>query len=202
MSEGKIWVMGSGGVGWWFVVGLSGSVDPSRIWVADPDTFEGGMGHTRLPTVSNLATKKVAALRGFLIVNFDRRVNVIDGLFSGSEVAENDVVVDCSDADMDAREKIWRKCRRRKARIIRVSYDGKNSTVVVAEGLPFVGTDRTGGYADVPSLALSFMAGGLGAEVVAKQLLQRSNPNHIEFQISLSSLVRGWNGDAEAAEAA
>lgn len=189
MSEEKertVHVIGAGGVGFWLAVGLSRS--GLGIVVYDDDNLTGGMGHQRLP-LATPTTLKTDLLRGFLRVNFGGRAPVfVTGRFSGSEVHEGDLVVDCSDMDGHTRKRVWKKARKGGARLLRVSYDGANSTMVVAEGLPLTGNESASGYANVPSLALSLAAGGIGAETVLR-MIAAGECEHVEYQISLADYV-------------
>lgn len=185
-------VVGCGGVGFWLVTGLARSgVRP--VVAYDTDDLNGGLGHMRLPSAAP-ATLKVNLLRGFLAVNFSGgrfgELSFRAERFTGKEAAAGDLVVDCSDMSGDARRAIYQTVKRRKARYIRVSYDGAASVVVVAEGLPLVGDETHAGYSAVPSLALSLVAGGIGAEVLAKT--DWATAQHIEFQVSLAELA-GFN---------
>jgi hypothetical protein len=184
----RIVVCGLGGVGFWLTLALAKMIDPKRITAFDGDTLAGGLGHTRLPSGS-MTTSKVDLLRGHLLVSYGcEPPNLVFGRFTGEECDENTLVVDASDMQIDIRREIWDKARARGARCLRVSYDGKNGTVTVVEGLPLQGS-KAGGYREVPTLGLSFMAGGMGAEVV-RQILAGLN-DHVEFQVSLLDLG-GW----------
>jgi hypothetical protein len=186
-----IWIVGAGGCGFWTAVGLSRS-GILGIKVIDDDTLEGGLGANRLP-MAIPTTKKVDLLTGFLRVQMGGEVpGVVDGRFRGTEVRRNDIVVDCSDMDGNTRRTIWGRAQARGARCIRVSYDGANSTVVVAEGLPMTVDETASGYANVPSMALSLFAGGVAAEVlteVIRALNAGHSVGHIEFQISLKVFI-------------
>lgn len=194
-------VIGCGGVGFWLVAGLARSgVRPIEVW--DTDDLNGGLGHMRLP-VASPATLKVNLLRGFLAVNFPGgrlgEITFKAERFTGKEVNAGDVVVDCTDLATKERKAIWATAKRRGARCIRVSYDGANSTIVVAEGCPLEADEENapGGYADVPSLALSLAAGGVGAEVVRRMFEAAAPVDHIEFQITLTDYI----GEVERAVA-
>ena len=183
----RVHIIGAGGVGFWLALGLQRS-NAGPVVIYDDDDLQGGLGHQRLPLAAP-TTRKVDLLRGFLRVNFGGDMPEFVGeRFTGREVAKGDLVVDASDMDGVTRRKIWAVVRKRNARILRVSYDGAASTVVVAEGLPLTGDESASGYANVPSLALSLAAGGIGAEVVSR-LWDAPTAEHIEFQISLTELV-------------
>lgn len=193
MENRKIHICGAGGIGFWLVVGLARSNYPVTVY--DDDNLSGGLGHTRLPTAAP-TTRKVDLLKGFLRVNFGGVMpTFVPERFSGSEVGRGDLVVDCSDMATNTRRIIWTKAKKRGARLLRVSYDGANSTVVVAEGLPFVKDERAAGYANVPSLALSLAAGGLGAEVVLRMLEGDLNTEYTEFQISVADFTKIRDGE-------
>jgi hypothetical protein len=166
-----IHIVGLGGVGFWLTVGLSRVVPSDQLQCWDDDTLSGGAGAARLPWAPP-ATKKVELLRGFLSMVFADAVlpNFVERKFSGLlQLNEGDFVIDCTDMPLDKRKRMWATVRNRKARIIRVSYDGRGSTVVVSTGLPLM-APAAGGYAAVPSLSLSFAAGGIGAEAVKRYL--------------------------------
>lgn len=180
--------IGVGGVGFWVAVALMRAAIPDLV-VYDTDTLEGGMGHMRVPRASP-TTKKTALLRGFTAaVMGDSSPKIVDAKFTGVEVEAGDLVVDCSDMPLIGRRVMWKIAQEQGARCIRVSYDGRNQTVVVAEGLPLVGRPQ-GGYAEVPDLALSFMAGGIGALVVQKILT--GHEHYVDFQISLNDHLKDW----------
>lgn len=187
--EPQVIIVGAGGVGFWLAVGLARSgVRPITIF--DADDLQGGLGHMRLPNATP-ATLKTALLQGFIAVNFrGARFNELsfrNERFTGREANAGDLVVDCSDMSGDDRRTIYEAVKKRGARYLRVSYDGAASVVAVAEGLPLVGDESHAGYAAVPSLALSLVAGGVGAEVLAKT--DWSTAEFIEFQVSLSELA-------------
>lgn len=194
-------IVGAGGVGFWLTVGLARS-EVRPIAVYDTDDLNGGLGHMRLPTASP-ATLKVNLLRGFLAVNFGggrlSEITYKAERFTGREVKAGDLVIDCTDMSGDARREVYKAVTKRKARYLRVSYDGAASVVVVAEGLPLVGDESHAGYSAVPSLALSLAAGGIGAEVIAKT--DWSTAEFIEFQVSLAELA-GFSMDQPAEQAA
>jgi hypothetical protein len=184
-------LVGAGGVGFYTAVALARSLPHGvelHIW--DADDFNGGLGYSRLPRVSNPSTKKVAMLRGFITVSMgDVAPTVYDSLFTGAEARPGDLVVDCSDMSLTIRRPIWALAQSQGARCIRVSYDGLNETVVVAEGLPFMsGNAGKGGYRSSPSTALSFTAGGIAAIVVGK-VLSGELTSHVEFQVSINELL-------------
>jgi hypothetical protein len=178
----KIHGIGCGGVGFWLYPCLLRA--GYEVVAYDDDDFSGGNGHLRLPKVGDPTTKKVTFARGFcLAVMGDMGLTPITQKFNGDEVEAGDLVVDCSDMPLTARKVIWARAKERGARCVRVSYDGKDNTVVVAEGLPLAGR-KLGGYATVPTLALSLVAGGVGATAVMK-ILNGYN-DHIDFRISLA----------------
>lgn len=166
-----IHVVGLGGVGFWLTVGLSRVVplDQLRCW--DNDTLAGGTGAARLPWGPATA-KKVDLLRGYLsMVCGDSVMPVFtDRRFSGlSGINKGDTIIDCTDMPLGTRKRMWAISRNKGASLLRVSYDGRGSTVVVSTGLPLL-APAAGGYAAVPSMALSFAAGGIGAEAVRRYL--------------------------------
>lgn len=173
--------IGSGGVGFWLYPALArAGVD---LTVYDNDTLEGGLGYTRLPQAA-LGTYKVDLLLGFCrAVMGTEKFAIYKRKFEGWEASRGDLVVDCSDMDLEARRKIYDAVKHCGARYLRVSYDGLNETVVVAEGIPLKGR-KGGGYAEKPNLALSFMAGGIGA--LAVQRILKGWEEHVEFQVSLA----------------
>src|SRR5258705_86906 len=159
--NGRVLQIGSGGIGFWMAVALKRAhVD---LTVYDPDTLEGGLGWSRMPKASP-STTKVSLLRGFcLAVMGDEAPKIIAERFTGAEAKEGDLVLDCSDMPIGtlrsttSRKSIWEAVQANGARIVRVSYDGFNGTVVVCEGLPLGGRPE-GGYASAPDLSLSFAA--------------------------------------------
>lgn len=179
--EPQIHIIGAGGVGFWTCVALSRAGVEYTVY--DTDDLTGGLGHTRMPRAS-LGTKKVSLLRGFCIaVMGDKPPTVVDALFTGAECVAGDFVIDCCDMELEARRVIYDRVKASGARYLRISYDGKNNTMSVGEGLPLRGR-KGGGYSEVPGLALSFMAGGIGA--LAVQSLLKGEHDYIEFQVSLS----------------
>lgn len=185
----KIHGIGSGGVGFWTYAALA-RAGVRSLHIYDDDDLQGGLGHTRLPAASP-TTRKVDLLKGYLLVNMGLRRDELPEFhpvrFTGKEVEAGDLVVDCSDMDLVTRRRVWANAERRGAKMLRISYDGRNNTVVVSQGVPLSG--RTGGYAELPSLALSFMAGGIGALAVMK--LVEGYSGFIEFQISLADYFTG-----------
>lgn len=180
-------IVGAGGVGFWLAVGLART--PVDKVIYDDDNLAGGLGHTRLPNATS-STLKVKLLEGFLRVNFGGQMPVFKAeRFTGNEVRPDDLVVDCSDMPGTARRQIWQLAERNGARLLRVSYDGAASTVVIAEGMPLTGNERAAGYASVPSLGLSLAAGGLGAEVVIRMLNADLNIGYVEYSVNVAEYV-------------
>lgn len=178
-----IHIIGIGGVGFWLTVGLSRTIPPNQLQCWDDDTLTGGTGAARLPWAPS-STKKIDLLRGFLTMVFGDTLlpTFTERKFSGlSGLTKGDIVIDCTDMPLTARKRMWRIVRKHEAAILRVSYDGRGSTVLVSTGLPLM-APAEGGYSAVPSLALSFVAGGMGAEAV-KRYIDGPTPN---FTISLS----------------
>ena len=166
-----IHIIGIGGVGFWLTVGLTRSVPSNTIQCWDDDTLEGGTGATRLPWAP-ANTKKTALLKGYLTMVLADIVlpTFQDRKFSGLlGLTEGDTVVDCTDMALVPRKRMWSVVKNKGCKILRVSYDGRGSTLVVSTGLPFM-APAEGGYAAIPSLALSFGAGGMGAEAVKRYL--------------------------------
>lgn len=183
----KIHIAGCGGVGFWLTVGLSRMPKVQQLVCWDDDDLRGGLGSLRLPQ-ADVATKKIDLLEGFLAMamGIEKMPVFHPHKFTGlKEVEAGDLVVDCTDMNLEAKKKLYNTVRNKQATILRVSYDGKASTVLVSTGLPFTGVK--GGYEDVPSLALSFAAGGIGAELVSRYL---NNPQeHFEFVASLGDII-------------
>lgn len=187
----SVHLVGLGGAGFWTACALSRS-GVIGVKAYDDDDLQGGLGAQRLP-IATPTTLKTDLLRGFLRVSFGGECPMlVNAKFTGKEVRRNDIVLDCSDMSGVQRRAVWVEAQKRGARCIRVSYDGANSTVVVAEGLPLTGDENAAGYANVPSLALSLMTGGIAAEVLTK-LVQALDAGQtvgfIEFQISLSDYL-------------
>lgn len=203
----RLHVMGTGGVGFYALLGLSRSgISADAIIAYDDDTLAGGLGAIRLPSASAV-TRKIDLARGF-IRNFNgggQPPQFVAAKFTGTEVDAGDLMVDCSDmatgsyASATSRKSIWRRAQDKGARCIRVSYEGKESIVVVAEGLPLESEagKRVGGYDSVPSLALSLAAGGVASEVIA--MIWHEVVPYVDFQISLRQLVGLSDGALGAA---
>lgn len=183
--NGRVLQVGAGGVGFWMAAALARAhVD---LTVFDTDTLQGGLGWSRVPKASP-STKKTSLLRGFCVaVMGDGAPKIVEERFLGLEASPGDLVVDASDMSLHLRKIVWEVARAHGARVLRVSYDGRNDTVVVAEGLPLSGAPN-GGYAAAPSLALSMAAGGIGALAVLRILDGYSE--HVEFQISLADYFK------------
>lgn len=181
-----IHVIGLGGVGFYCFLALLRAVDAKRLHGWDADNLQGGLGHARLP-VASPSTMKADLAKGFARASMgDRPGTTHREFFTGTECAAGDIVVDCTDMSTDKREVMYKAVKAVGARYLRASYDGAMSTIVVAEGLPLrtEGAEGGSGYDAVPSLALSFAAGGIAAECVRLVL---ANPNvYVENQVSLS----------------
>lgn len=181
-------LVGLGGAGFYCAVGLSRS-GILGIRAYDTDDLRGGLGSARLPMAAP-TTLKTALLRGFLAVQMGGECpQLVNAKFTGKEVRRNDIVLDCSDMSGTARRAVWREAQKRGGRCIRVSYDGAESTVVVAEGLPLTGDEARSGYSSIPSLALSLMTGGIAAECLIRLLRSEVPVGFIEFQISLADFL-------------
>lgn len=179
-----IHIVGLGGVGFWLAVGLSKNIGPTTMTCWDDDTLEGGLGANRLPWAPP-TTKKTTLLLGHLQMVYGQTIlpNIQDRKFSGLlEVNTGDLVVDCTDMDIAPRRRMWTISRNKGAKLLRVSYDGRGSRVIISTGLPLYAPEK-GGYAAVPSFALSLAAGGLGAEAVLRYLQE---PVDKPFTISIS----------------
>lgn len=166
-----IHIIGLGGVGFWLTVGLTRMVPPDQLQCWDDDTLSGGLGATRLPW-GPPETKKCALLRGYLtMVHGDTLIpQFVERRYSGlSGIETGDTVIDCTDMPLLARKRLWTISKNKGARMLRVSYDGRGSTLLVSTGLPLCAPPE-GGYTAVPSLALSLAAGGIGAESVKRYL--------------------------------
>lgn len=183
----KIHIAGCGGVGFWLAVGLSRLPEKQQLVCWDDDNLTGGFGRLRLPH-ADAETKKIDLLRGFLsmAMGVDELPVFFGDKFTGEkELRKGDLVVDCTDMNLESKKALYAKVRGKGADILRVSYDGKASTILVSTGLPFTGVK--GGYENIPSLALSFAAGGVGAEIVTRYL---QNPvKHFEFVASLGDII-------------
>lgn len=187
-QQRTIHVIGCGGAGFWMLVGMS-RAGVLGIKAYDDDNLQGGLGHQRLP-MATPTTKKVDLLRGFIRASLGGEPPAtVDGRFRGTEARKNDIVLDCSDMSGVQRRTIYDRVVKRGARYIRVSYDGANSTAVVAEGLPIVTDETASGYASVPSLGLSLLTGGFAAEVLTKVVNGEVEGQHIEFQVSVNQLL-------------
>lgn len=183
-----IHIVGLGGVGFWLAVGLCKHIAPDSITCWDDDTLEGGTGSTRLP-VGMPATQKADLLTGYLemVHGFTTLPLIQTRRFSGLlQCNTGDLVIDCTDMAIEPRKRMWSTARNRGAKLVRVSYDGRGSTVVVSTGLP-LSAPAQGGYAAVPSLALSLAAGGIGAECI-KRLLD-SPKDYFNVALSLEEAM-------------
>lgn len=192
----RLIVIGAGGVGFWLGVALSRAGIEYEIW--DNDNFEGGLGHTRLPAIENTKTKKVDYLKGFIMAAMgDAAPTVFRYKFDPTKITgeteilsrlKGALIIDASDMGLPTRKKIWEAALEAGARMLRVSYDGTAGGIVtVSEGLPFANKRTGGGYVDVPTLALSLVAGGIGATAVLEALY---SSRRLEFQIILGELMR------------
>lgn len=185
----SVYVIGAGGVGFYFSMGLVNSgIDPQNIIVYDDDDLQGGLGHARLPRALP-TTKKLDLLKGVLRAQFGKVPQLVYKKFTGNEPGKGDLVVDCSDMHDRTRKRVWNRAKERGARMLRISYDGANSTIVVVESLPFA-AGRPEGYTNVPSLALSLAAGGFGAEVVSRIIAAPFGTEFISYQVSISDFVK------------
>lgn len=166
-----IHIIGLGGVGFWLTVGLSRVVSADQLHCWDDDILTGGTGAARLPW-GPPNTMKVELLKGYLMmVHGDQALPTFHSLkFSGLRgLTVGDTIIDCTDMPLSRRKRMWAVSKGKGAKCLRVSYDGRGSMVVVSTGLPFM-APAAGGYAAVPSLALSFAAGGIGAEAIKRYL--------------------------------
>ena len=177
-----IHIIGLGGVGFWLTVGLSRVIPPNNLHCWDDDTLE-GTGAARLPWAPP-ATQKTDLLKGFLTMVLGDNVlpTFSERKFSGVlGLAKDDTVIDCTDMPLVARKRMWGVTKAKGAKVLRVSYDGRGSTVLISTGLPLM-APAEGGYTAIPSLALSLAAGGMGAEAV-KRWIEKPVPS---FTIGLS----------------
>lgn len=185
-TKPAVHVVGLGGVGFYCYLALLRAVDSEHLHGWDADNLQGGLGHARLP-VASPATMKADLARGFARVSMGDRPGVTHKeMFTGAECKAGDLVIDCTDMSTDKREIMYKAVKANGARYIRGSYDGAQSTIVVAEGLPLrtEGAEGGSGYDRVPSLALSMAAGGIVAECVRLVL---ANPAvYLENQVSLA----------------
>lgn len=190
----RVICIGAGGVGFWLSVALARAGIEHEVW--DNDDFQGGLGHTRLPAIENPKTKKVDYLKGFIMAAMGddppkvvaakvvprKEGDPVDAALKGA------LIIDASDMGLPTRKKIWEAALEAGARMLRVSYDGTAGGIVtVSEGLPFANKRTGGGYVDVPTLALSLAAGGIGATAVLEALY---SARRLEFQIILGELMR------------
>jgi hypothetical protein len=168
----QIHIIGAGGVGWYVAVILSRESMGREIHIWDNDTFEGGHGFRRLPTVSKASTPKVDLLEGHITIVWNEKPPIKHNeLFTGKgkkDWLKDAFVLDCTDMGNNPRRKMWEEAEKHGALMARISYDG-NGVVLGDWGLPFGDTER-GGYEAMPSLAQSFTAGGVGGQFVHKLL--------------------------------
>lgn len=184
-----IHIIGLGGVGFWLTTGLTRVVPAHTIQCWDDDTLAGGTGAGRLPW-GPPSTTKVDLLRGYLMMVHADTVLPAFKLqrFSGlSGVSAGDIVIDCTDMPINTRRRMWQVARKRGARMLRVSYDGRGSTLVVSTGLP-MWVPEGGGYSAIPSMALSLATGGIGAEAIKRFL---DNPvDSFTFSFSVEAAMQ------------
>ena len=161
-------VIGAGGVGWWTAVGLARDLPIEEgIQVWDNDTIS-ETGALRLPYGYG---EKASQLHAFITyVMGDRQIDSVGARFglamAAQHVEEDDLIVDCTDDDIERRKIWWGYCKEKGAKILRVSYDGDGAIVEISGELPlYVGGVRSGDYRSRPNLALSFFAGGIGAYI-------------------------------------
>ena len=183
-----IHIVGLGGIGFWLTVGLSRFVAHTNLTCWDHDTLN-GTGALRLPHAPP-TTSKANLLRGFLLVSMGEPYTPVlnERRFFGTDhgIQRGDLIVDCTDMAMRGRRAMWTRSRRKGANLLRVSYDGRSSTIVAASGLPLI-APVAGGYAEMPSLALSLAAGGIGAELVRRYL---ANPvDRFELALSIGEVI-------------
>ena len=184
-----IHIVGLGGVGFWLTVGLTRSITPDQITCWDDDTLAGGAGAARLPWAP-AETLKTDLLRGYLTMVLGDRVTPTFHArkFSGIlGLSAGDTVIDCTDMPIAARKRMWGVTRGKGAIPLRVSYDGRGSTLLVSTGLPLF-VPPEGGYAATPSLALSLAAGGIGAEAVKRYL--DTPREHFTFTFSVEGAMQ------------
>lgn len=166
-------VIGAGGAGYWTSVALARMIGERPIGVAvfDDDTFQGGLGALRLPYSMDATTKKVEHLWGFVKMAMgDDPPTTNTYRLTGDEshlFTPGTLVVDCTDMDRDPRTEMWGKIEAGGAQIMRVSYDGNKC--VVSHGLPLIMKEK-GGYLNVPDMAATFVAAGLGAKAIMRTL--------------------------------
>ena len=185
-----IHIVGLGGIGFWLTVGLARSVPHDNLTGWDHDTLSGGNGALRLPYAPH-TTSKVDLLRGFLLVamgqpNVPLLVPHRFTHYRARGLHAGDLVIDCTDMASRSRHTLWTYVQKQRAKMLRVSYDGRASTVVASTGLPLIAPVE-GGYAEMPSLALSMAAGGIGAELVRRYIAKPIT--HFEFAISLQEVI-------------
>jgi hypothetical protein len=171
-----IHVVGLGGVGFHLATILARESQGRSLWAWDADTLEGGNGWQRLPVSSSPQQTKTSLLRTHVGYVWEEKVPTLrEEWFIGKPPEghtegwlQDALVVDCTDMGNLTRAEMWKESQKQGALMLRASYDG-NGVVVVAWGLPFGDTDH-GGYERVPTLAQSFTAAGLAAQVVHKFL--------------------------------
>jgi hypothetical protein len=200
MEIKRVVVLGAGGVGFWLTIALCRDWPDVEKIVYDSDTFEGGFGRFRLPAVSDPKQLKVQKLSGFVRMVMGDRAPIIeskkltaaDAVFWSVELSKQTLVVDATDMGLKDRKHLWAVLRECGCQLLRVSYDG-NGCVVIARGLPFCASDA-GGYAMVPTLAQSMLAGGLGAEAVGI-LLQGYDIEDYQVQVPKMDKVQKMAGE-------
>lgn len=166
-------IVGAGGVGFYVGLVLNRENHGRYLEVWDDDDFDdsdGGHGHERLPKVSDKKTKKVDHLSNFAMISMGDKpiprkrqrltVEIVKDVGDWSDC----LVVDCTDMAIDQRRPLYDALIQAGAQYLRVSYDGAVG-VGVYTGLP-LGARPGGGYVEVPTLAQSLWASGLGAQAV------------------------------------
>lgn len=191
-QQRRVVVVGAGGVSFWLAVALARAGVEFTIF--DDDDLQGGLGFSRMPKAS-ATTKKVTLLRGHVIaVMGDRAPTIVDRRFTAEDARGGDLIVDGTDMPLPERKALWDSIKSLwvddPVCLLRVSYDGKNNIVAVAEGLPLFGR-QGGGYQSLPGLDLSFVAGGIGCMAVRKIL--SGHVEHTEFQVSVDELILGYH---------
>ena len=110
----RVHIAGCGGVGFWLAVGLSRLPEERDIVCWDDDDLQGGFGRLRLPS-ADAETKKVDLLQGFLTMamGIDRLPVFYPTKFTGQkEVGKGDVVVDCTDMNLEDKKRLYALVRK------------------------------------------------------------------------------------------
>lgn len=164
-------IAGVGGIGYYAAMLLSKIFsDRMEIHTFDPDNFEGGHGHERLPKVVKTSYNKVDMVRVHSIHVMGAANGPIPHAerftadhFQGTSINWTEaILVDCTDMSNPDKKPIYDAARAAGiVQIFRGSFDGSGE-MGVYKGLPFTRTGDSGaGYGQIPNAAHGFTAAGM-----------------------------------------